>query len=67
MEDELYERIQALCRDGDRLADAGDYAGALDASQKAKTWSLWSFGIGLVFGLAYFGLIILGAAMDQGR
>jgi hypothetical protein len=46
---------------------AGDYAGALDASQKAKTWSLWSFGIGLVFGLAYFGLIILGAAMDQGR
>ena len=46
---------------------AGDYAGALDASQKARTWSLWSFGIGLVFGLAYFGLIILGAAMDQGR
>ena len=43
---------------------AGDYAGAVDASQKAKTWSLWSFGIGLVFGLAYFGLVILGASMD---
>ena len=46
---------------------AGDYAGALDASQKAKTWSLWSFGIGLVFGLAYFGMIILGVVVDQSR
>ena len=44
---------------------AGDYAGAMDASRKAKTWSWWSFGIGLVFGLAYFGLMILGAAMEQ--
>ena len=44
---------------------AGDYAGALDSSQKAKTWSLWSFGIGLVGGLAYMGLVILGAAMES--
>lgn len=44
---------------------AGDYAGAVDASQKAKTWSMWSFGIGLVFGLAYFALMILGAAMEH--
>lgn len=44
---------------------AGDYAGAMDSSQKAKTWAMWSFGIGLVGGLAYMGLMILGVAMDQ--
>jgi len=62
-------RIRSAHEDRQRVqpTDYGDYAGAVDASQKAKTWSLWSFGIGLVFGVAYFGLIILGAAMDAGR
>jgi len=44
---------------------AGDYAGAVDASQKAKTWSMWSFIIGLLFGLAYFGLMVIGAVAGQ--
>jgi interferon-induced transmembrane protein/uncharacterized protein DUF4339 len=44
---------------------AGDYAGAMEASQKAKTWAWWSFGIGLIGSLAYMGLIITGAAFDQ--
>ena len=44
---------------------AGDYAGALEASQKAKTWSMWSFIIGLVFSLAYFALMMLGAIAGQ--
>jgi hypothetical protein len=43
---------------------AGDYAGALDASQKAKTWSMWSFIIGLVFGVGYFVLMIMMAAVQ---
>ena len=43
---------------------AGDFAGAMDASQKAKTWSLWSFGIGLLFTLAYFALVVVGAMAD---
>lgn len=44
---------------------AGDYAGALDASRKAKTWSLWSFGIGLLFTVGYFVLMVIGAAVDH--
>jgi hypothetical protein len=30
---------------------AGDYAGALDSSRKAKLWCWIGFGIGLAFGL----------------
>ena len=44
---------------------AGDYAGALDSSQKAKTWSMWSFIIGLVFSLAYFALMMLGTIAQR--
>jgi hypothetical protein len=39
---------------------AGDLAGALDCSRKAKMWMLISFGIGLAFSLLYFGMMILG-------
>lgn len=37
----------------DGLARAGDMAGAWDASQKAKTWSIVSAAVGLVFGLGW--------------
>jgi hypothetical protein len=43
----------------------GDYAGAMDASQKAKTWAWWSFGIGLAAGLAYFGLVTIGIIAEN--
>ena len=43
----------------------GDYAGAVDSSQKAKTWTLWSFGIGLVGILAYFAIMILAAMANH--
>src|SRR4051812_25644598 len=43
---------------------AGDYAGALDASQKAKTWSMWSLIIGLVFTVGYFILMVVMAAVQ---
>jgi hypothetical protein len=43
---------------------AGDYAGALDSSQKAKTWSMWSFIIGLVFTVGYFILMMVMAAVQ---
>jgi hypothetical protein len=41
----------------------GDFAGAMDASQKAKTWAWWSFGIMLVGIVAYFAFFILLAAV----
>lgn len=51
----------------DSKYNAGDFAGALDASNKARVWAWVSVGLGLVAGLAYFviGAIIgLGGAMS---
>jgi hypothetical protein len=42
---------------------AGDIAGAMDASKKAKLFSFISIGIGLVVGLIYLLLTILGIGM----
>lgn len=36
LSDEVYERIQALCTQGDRLAEAREYANALDLY-----WAAW--------------------------
>jgi hypothetical protein len=42
---------------------AGDYAGAMQASQSAKTWSWVSFGLGLAFGILYvIGSVVAAAA-----
>ena len=40
---------------------AGDYAGAIQTSNKAKTWAWVSFGVGLGITLIY-GVVICGAA-----
>ena len=40
---------------------AGDYAGAVDASNKARTWCWVSFGIGLAAGLIWFFIGLTGA------
>lgn len=48
--------------------DSGDYAGALDASKKAKTFCWVSFGIGGAFVLVYlliFGLSFITAIMQS--
>jgi uncharacterized membrane protein HdeD (DUF308 family) len=39
---------------------AGDAAGAVDSSNKAKTWSIVSAVVGIVFGLVVFGLAASG-------
>ena len=39
---------------------AGDIAGAMDASKKAKLFCWLAFGIGLVVIIGYFGLMALG-------
>jgi len=44
----------------DGKAIAGDYAGAVTASNKAKTWCWVAFGVGIVGGLAYLALVLLG-------
>ena len=41
---------------------AGDIAGAMDASKKAKMFSFIAIGIGLVVGVIYLLLTILGVA-----
>ena len=41
---------------------AGDIAGAMDASKKAKMFSFIAIGIGLVVGIIYLLLTILGVA-----
>lgn len=46
-------------------AAAGDIAGAQAASNKAKTFSWWSFGVGLAFIVIYFVLTMLGAIADK--
>jgi hypothetical protein len=45
---------------------AGDIAGAMDCSKKANMWSWIAFGFGLLGGLAYLGLSLLGALGDMG-
>ena len=44
---------------------AGDYAGAVDASNKAKTWFWVSFGIGLAVGLIYFFFVMVGVMSEM--
>jgi hypothetical protein len=48
---------------------AGDIAGAMNSSQKAKTWSWVAFGLGLVAILiqVIFGVIGAGAVAVQGQ
>lgn len=43
----------------------GDYHGAVDASNKAKTWAWVSFGCGMVAVVLWVGLVILGAVADS--
>lgn len=51
----------------DGLRNAGDIAGAMDASRKAKTWAMVAAGVGLVVILLYFVLaLIIGGAMFAG-
>src|SRR5262249_35280613 len=42
---------------------SGDIAGALDASKKAKLFSFISIGIGLVIGVMYVALTLLGVGL----
>ncbi|MDZ7288329.1 MAG: CD225/dispanin family protein [candidate division KSB1 bacterium] len=43
---------------------AGNYAGAVEASNKAKTWCWVSFGVGLGVGLIYL-LIFIGGGLSH--
>ncbi len=45
--------------------NSGDFAGALNAAQKAKLFFWLSFGFGLVVGTLYLMLVIIGAASDE--
>ena len=47
----------------DGMVSRGDIAGALDSSNKAKTWAWVSFGSGLVFVALSIGLMVAGAGM----
>lgn len=44
---------------------AGDIAGALDCSRKAKMWSWIAFGLGLTAGLIYAVLAAMGILLDK--
>ncbi len=44
---------------------AGDYQGAVDSANKAKTWCWVSFGIGFIGGIAYFLLNVVLIAASQ--
>lgn len=44
---------------------SGDYAGAVDASNKAKMFSWIAFGLGLLVGVIYLVAIIVGAAAKR--
>ena len=44
---------------------AGDYRGAMDSSQKAKTWMWVSFGLGLAGTLIWLLMAILGGTMSH--
>ena len=45
----------------DKLWDMHDYAGAVKAAQQAKTFTLIGAGVGLLGGIIYFILIMVGA------
>jgi hypothetical protein len=47
-------------------AQAGDLAGAQEASRKAKLWSLWGLGLGVGAYVLYFVVAIV-AAMAEGK
>ncbi|WP_026817395.1 CD225/dispanin family protein [Arenimonas composti] len=51
----------------DSKYNAGDYAGARDASDKAKLWALISAGVGFVFSLIYVGLNFAAIAGQSGN
>jgi hypothetical protein len=44
---------------------AGDYAGAVDASNKAKTWCWVAFGVGIVAGIFWFFIGFAGAFAEM--
>ena len=44
---------------------SGDYAGAVEASNKARTWCWVSFGIGLAVGLMWLFFGIIGALSEM--
>ena len=41
---------------------AGDIEGAMNSANKAKTFSMWGFGIGLVVTILYFLLVVMSGA-----
>jgi hypothetical protein len=45
----------------DSRVAAGDYAGAVEDSRKARNWCWAAFGVGLVGILVYLGLVLFGA------
>ena len=46
--------------------DAGDVAGAMQASSNAKTWVWVSFGVGLFAGVGYAAFVIIGLVLGAG-
>lgn len=44
--------------------EQGDYAGAREASKKAKTWAWVAFGLGIVANIFFLAFGILGAIID---
>jgi|TARA_B100001971_G_C18187068_1_gene536289 hypothetical protein len=44
-------------------AQAGDIAGAEESARKAKMWSLWGLGLGLVVFGGYVLLALVGSAL----
>ena len=44
---------------------AGDVEGATEASKKAKIWCFVAFGLGLVGGIMYAALIMLGGLLES--
>jgi hypothetical protein len=44
---------------------AGDYAGAVEASKRAKMWCWISFWVGLGFGVIYLAGVIIGAIVGR--
>jgi Interferon-induced transmembrane protein/GYF domain 2 len=43
---------------------SGDYQGAVDASNKAKMWTYWSFGLGAAVVVLYLVMVIIAAVAD---
>ena len=44
---------------------AGDYAGAVEVSKKARTWCWVSFGIGLGWVVIWLSFVILGGVLSE--